>query len=308
MTTGAAPGYVDDKACAVCHRPLYDSYQEVGMAKSFSRPQTDSAIEDFTQPDLFHAPSQQYFAMHRRDTQLYFKRYQLDRHGKPINVFEQQVDWILGSGHTSRTYLYQTAGGELYQLSLVWYSQIKRWGMAPGFDRPRHDGVLRRVRRECLFCHNAYPNVPSQTDTFEGAHTFPTELPQGLDCQRCHGPGAEHVRQAFRGTLPIEQIRATIINPKRLAPHVRDDVCFQCHLQPSVALPGLRWFHRSDYSFRPGQPLGEYLVQLDVQEEGKQRTERSPYAPILSRHGSTWGVSMPNKGVSTMPSPAIAAP
>jgi tetratricopeptide (TPR) repeat protein len=274
VTTGAAPGYVDDKACAVCHQSVSASYQEVGMARSFFRPGADNVMEDFSQPAFFHAPSQQYLVMQRRGERLSFKRYQLDADGKPINVFEQPVDWVLGSGHTSRIYLYQTGSGELYQLPLVWYSQTKRWGMAPGFDRPRHDGVLRRVRRECLFCHNAYPNVPARSDTFEGAHTFPTDLPQGVGCQRCHGPGAEHARQAFRGALPIEQLRATIINPKRLEPRLRDDVCLQCHLQPSVALPGLRRFERGDYSFRPGQPLDEYLVQLDVQEEGKQRADR----------------------------------
>jgi hypothetical protein len=56
----------------------------------------------------------------------------------------------LGSGDHARTYLCQTPGGETFQLPLAWYSQIRGWGMAPGFDRPDHEGVLRRVRRECL--------------------------------------------------------------------------------------------------------------------------------------------------------------
>ncbi|MBW3549201.1 MAG: hypothetical protein KY452_13855, partial [Actinobacteria bacterium] len=76
-------------------------------------------------------------------------------------LVEQPVDWVLGSGHTSRTYLYATPGGELYQLPLAWYSQDGgHWAMAPGFDRPDHVGLLRPVRRECMFCHNAYPDVP----------------------------------------------------------------------------------------------------------------------------------------------------
>lgn len=47
-----------------------------------------------------------------------------------------------------------------------------------------------------------------------------------------------------------------------------------CHLQPSVAIPGLRRFGRSDFSFRPGEPLSDYLVQVDVEEEGRTAADR----------------------------------
>ena len=47
-----------------------------------------------------------------------------------------------------------------------------------------------------------------------------------------------------------------------------------CHLQPSVALPGLRRFGRNDFSFRPGEPLADYFVQVDVEEEGRAVADR----------------------------------
>ena len=47
-----------------------------------------------------------------------------------------------------------------------------------------------------------------------------------------------------------------------------------CHLQPSVALPGLRRFGRGDFSYRAGEPLSDYLVQVDVEEEGQAPSER----------------------------------
>ena len=105
----------------------------------------------------------------------------------------------MGSGKHSRVYLYSTPNGELYQLPIAWYTQEKRWAMAPGFDRPDHLGVHRRVRRECMFCHNAYPDVPAGSDLYGPYQTFPAELPEGLGCQRCHGPGAEHARLALLG-------------------------------------------------------------------------------------------------------------
>lgn len=274
VTKGAAPGYIEDRVCAMCHSQKYRSYQEVGMAQSFYRPKAERFIENFKENHFFHELSKRHYEMIRRDDQLFFKRYQRDEKGNPINVFEIKIDWIMGSGNHSRVYLYQTEAGELYQLPVAWYTQTQSWGMAPGFDWPTHLGVTRVVRRECMFCHNAYPNVPVGNDAFEAPHVYPKQLPEGTGCQRCHGPGANHVRTVFSGELDTKKIRAAIINPKRLTPQLRDDICFECHMQPSVVIFGVRRFDRPVYSFRPGQRLSDYLVQVDVKEEGKEKIER----------------------------------
>ena len=274
VTGGAAPGYVDDRLCGRCHADLYRSYREVGMARSFYRPRPENLIEDFEANGFYHRPSRRHYEMIRRDGRLVMRRYQLDAAGEPINVVEQEVDWILGSGNHSRTYLYATPGGELFQLPIAWYTQTQSWGMAPGFDRPDHLGLLRSVRRECMFCHNAYPDVPAGSDARDVPHVFPRELPEGLGCQRCHGPGAEHSRLAMRPEVALEELNAAIVNPGRLAPRRRDDVCYGCHMQASVAIPGVRRFGRGDYSFRPGEPLADYLVATDIVEAGRDRRKR----------------------------------
>jgi hypothetical protein len=112
---------------------------------------------------------------------------------------------------------YRDADGEPFQLPLAWYTQEGRWGMAPGYDRPDHEGVLRRVRRECLFCHNGYPEVAAGSDAYGAPQTYPEKLPEWLGCRRCHGPGGEHVRRASGGTEPKETIRAANVNPARLS-------------------------------------------------------------------------------------------
>ncbi len=274
VTAGAAPGYVPDKTCRMCHAELYASYQEVAMARSFRRAGGGDGIEDLTSARFTHTASGQRFEIARSgDGKLVFRRYQLGAEEAGVPPFEAEVAWVLGSGNHARTYLYQTPAGELYQLPLGWYSQEKAWNMAPGYDRPDHEGVMRRVRRECMFCHNAYPEVEPGSDAYGAPPLYPASLPEGIGCQRCHGPGAEHLRRAFGGA-PREQVREAVVNPARLAPARRDDVCLGCHLQPSVALPGLRRFERADYSFRPGEALSDYLVQVDVDEEGRPRSER----------------------------------
>ncbi|HEY2322765.1 MAG TPA: tetratricopeptide repeat protein [Thermoanaerobaculia bacterium] len=262
----AVTGYVDDVSCASCHAKIVRTYQHVGMSKSFYRPRQNDAIEDFAKLPFRHARSGDVMELRWQKGRLVFRRWRVDASGKPLHLFEQPVDWILGSGDHARTYLYQTPNGELYQLPLAWYTQTKEWGMAPGYDRPDHEGVLRRARTECLFCHNAYGDLPKNADTgYWRNQNFPAELPEGIGCQRCHGPGAEHVRKASSGADDAV-VRAAIVNPSRLDPVLRNDVCYQCHLQPSVAFPGIRRFGRDVNSFRPGEPLPSYVLHLDIKD------------------------------------------
>jgi Tfp pilus assembly protein PilF len=264
-------GYAPDRACAGCHADLAASYSAVGMAQSFARPAAARAIESFDQPFL-HAPSGRLYSMAREGDTYIFRRHLLDSNGQPVFEIELTVAWILGSGHTSRTYLYAAPSGELFQLPIAWYSQEQRWGMAPGYDQRDHPELSRRVRRECMFCHNAYPEAAPGADSYGTPPFFADELPQGTGCQRCHGPGADHIELAASGF--VRSAIMAIVNPRDLPAERARDVCYQCHLQPSVALFGARVFGRSDYSFRPGQSLAEYRVLMDVDQESRARAER----------------------------------
>lgn len=267
VTTGAAPGYVEDKTCATCHSEIYQSYQAVGMAKSFTTPSRDKFIENFDLPPFYHDKSQRYFQVLQQGDELTFKRWQQDENGLQINLFEQKIDYILGSGHKTRSYLYRAPGGELFQLPIGWYTQEQQWGLSPGYDNPHHMGVKREVARQCMFCHNGFAEVELGSDEHFQPHIFPEQLPHGTGCQRCHGPGAEHVQTVLNGAQSIEQIHATIVNPAKLPVDKRDSVCFQCHMLPSVDLVGVRNFARNDYSFRPGEDINDYLHHVEVLDE-----------------------------------------
>ena len=274
LSDGAAPGYVPDEACAQCHREIFDSFMQVGMGNAFMRPRAEVFIEDFQDNHYHHEPSQRHYEMMREGDRLFFRRYQLDDTGQEIHIFEEEVDWILGSGYTSRSYLFQTEVGELYQLPIAWYSQTNSWGISPGYDTPYHLGVTRPVRRECMFCHNSYPNVPTGNDTPLEPHLYPHDMAEGLGCQRCHGPGGEHTRISIAEPINYEAIRTSIVNTDGSDTEALNGVCYQCHMQPTVAIPGTRHLGRTDYSFEAGDPLADYIIYVDIEVEDEDRSER----------------------------------
>lgn len=270
---GAAPGHLPDSACRQCHPVLWDSYQAVGMAQSFAPANAARAIEDFARASFVQAETGDHYALTRDGSELWFDRYRLDAQGRKSDALRLRVDYILGSGNRARSYLHRTSAGELFQLPIGWYAQGQLFAMAPGFEGAQHPGVERQVRRECMFCHNAYPQVPAGSDHHDQPQLFPADLPAGIGCQRCHGPGAAHVRAIVTGQ-PLPAIRAAIVNPARLAWSRRNEICFQCHLLPAVAVIGARRIDRADYSYQPGQKLADYQVPVDITLADRAAGER----------------------------------
>lgn len=256
--------YVDAAVCAGCHADRAAGFRKTGMGRSFARVRPGQ-IPEFGKP-FHHQASDSYFAMIARDGRYYQRRWQMGFDGKETNVDEKQVDYVVGSGNHSFTYLHLTSRGALQVLPLSWYSEKGGyWDMSPGYDQPDFPGSVRPVHYECLFCHNAYPKIPEAPEHNASAEmTFAEPLPEGIDCQRCHGPGQRHVALATSGE-PRDQIRAAIVNPRRLAPERELEVCMQCHLETtSQDLPhDIRRFARAPFSYVPGQPLGDFKIEFD---------------------------------------------
>jgi tetratricopeptide (TPR) repeat protein len=290
VTEGAAPGYVPDEACAECHEGLADAYGHVGMGRSFHRMDPDAVVEDFEAGPFFHEASGNWYEMLRRGDEFYQRRWRVDADGERYAELERRVHWAVGSAHNGRSYLHQNARGELYQLPLVWYPKQGSWGMAPGYDIPRHLGFTRIVRRRCMFCHNGYPEAPAGSDSFGRPQVFPRELPEGIGCQRCHGPGAEHVRAANDPDATDEAIAASILNPAHLEPELAEDVCFQCHLQSTTTVESfVRRLGRDDYSFLPGEPFADFNLPVNL-DEGIPDSERFEinHHPYRLRQSRCW--------------------
>jgi predicted CXXCH cytochrome family protein len=252
------------KLCAPCHRGVWETYQRTAMARSFYPAAPQNMVEDFN-ATYFHQPSNSYFTMLQRGGKYFQKRYQLAAGGRtPINVVEKQVDYVMGSGNHARTYLHRTPANTLIELPLGWYAEKGGYfAMNPGYDRPDHEGFRRPISYDCMFCHNAYPGTPAVPSSTQSVYIG--ALPEGIDCQRCHGSGAKHAALAGTAGVKPGDIRAAIVNPARLTPDRQMEVCMACHLEStSFPLPNaLQRFDRGPFSYRPGEPLADFILNFD---------------------------------------------
>lgn len=235
------------------------------MGRSFSSPTVEDTLANWSKP-YYHAPSQSYFTMLRRNGKLLQRRHQLGPDGLPTNVMEKQIDFVLGSGNHARTFLHRTPRNTLIELPLGWYADNGgHWAMNPGYDRPDHEGFRRKVSYDCMYCHNGYPKIPEGHDQPFAEPVYVDPLPTGIDCQRCHGPGRQHIALAGSGKATPAAIRQAIVNPARLSPQRRDEVCIQCHLETtSFPLPNsLQRYDRGPFDYQPGQPLSNQWLFFD---------------------------------------------
>jgi tetratricopeptide (TPR) repeat protein len=236
------------------------------MGRSLFKPAPGNTIEDYTNNHEFdHSASETRYSMIVRGADYYQRRWQIGFDGKETNVEELKIDYVLGSGNHARSYLHRTATGGYIELPLGWYARNGGyWGMSPGFDNP-HPQTRRFASYECIFCHDDFPRIPAGHETPGSDPVFAGGLPEGIDCGRCHGDGANHMRLAQTSGAKPAEIRASIVNPRRLTSALQRDACMQCHLEPTSGdLPSLiRRFDRGPFSFRPGEPLANFEYVFD---------------------------------------------
>jgi len=254
--------YADPKSCAQCHTVEATGYATTGMARAFYKPQAKDTVEvSVKDRQFFHTVSGTYYSMTEHGGKYFQRRWQQGFDGKPDNVEELQIDYIMGSGNHVRTYLHREENGTLIELPMAWYAELGgHWGMNPGYDNP-HPMTRRPIAYECMFCHNAYPEIPvTEHRDLSANPVYNDPLPEGIDCQRCHGPGAAHVKAAQSTGMSVSQVRALILNPARLSNERKMEVCEQCHLETtSHSLPDrIRHYNQTPFGYAANQSLASF--------------------------------------------------
>lgn len=238
QNTGEKVAYLGDENCAGCHFQETDSFRRHPMGRSMVSID-QFAAQHSKQP--FLAENYRY-SVEKRDGKTIHIEEELDRAGKVVKRTEEPVSLVVGSGTRGHAFLLKKAD-KLFQSPVSWYSSLEKYGLAPGYQRGNLH-FSRQIRQPCLHCHAN--QVEARADDALSIHGL------AIGCERCHGPGELHDKTQKM----VDGYDHTIVNPARLTPTRRDQVCYQCHLQLDARqeIPG-----KDVTQFRPGLDLNDFI-------------------------------------------------
>jgi Flp pilus assembly protein TadD len=242
--------YVGIASCRQCHQSMYESFIQTGMGQSFAAATREKSAGRFGAHDqVYDAVRDFYYRPFWDKDTLKLSEFRLK--GKDT-VYKrvERIDYIIGSGQHTNSHMY-LRNGYLFQAPITFYTQKKEWDLPPGFENGANPRFSRQIGLECMTCHNSYPRY------VQGSENKYHEIPQGIDCERCHGPGSIHVKEKMAGKL-VDITRETdysIVNPAKLPVDLQFEICQRCHLQGNAVLKEGKSF----YDFRPGMHLSEVM-------------------------------------------------
>jgi len=241
--------FVGKETCKSCHEDKFNTFINTGMGKSFDLATKQKSSAKFGPEHIVYDTLHNlYYHPFWINDSLYIMEYRLSGNDT-IHKRVEKVDYIIGSGQHTNSHM-MNVNGFVYQLPMTWYAQDKKWDLPPGYENGRNVRFSRSIETECMSCHNAMPVVAKNS-----LNKF-LVVPQGINCERCHGPGSEHVREMMsrRYVDTATQIDYSIVNPRKLPWERQIDICQRCHLQGNSVLKRGKTF--SD--FKPGMILSDF--------------------------------------------------
>jgi hypothetical protein len=240
---GYGRAFAGSTACGSCHLDVYKNHIQTAHYRD-SRPASAATIKGSFDSGrnryVFNASTE--VVMERKGSGLFQTALV---NGKMYK--SEPFDIVIGSGKKGQTYLYYGEEGKLFQLPISYSTFTDSWCNSPGYY-PDSIRFNRQVTAYCLECHAT--NAGSGPDAvFDQEIIDKTQIIYGIDCERCHGPGAQHV--SYQTAHPGDRQAKYIINPGMLPRQRRLDACALCHSGLGVAL-------RPAFSFRAGDPLRNY--------------------------------------------------
>lgn len=254
--------YVGSQLCGSCHAEQYETFMRTGMGQSFHFATKEKTAATFDHNALvFDTTNNFYYLPYFAKDSMFIKEFRLAENGDTTHKHTEKVAFIVGSGQHTNSHIYE-CNGFLRQAPITFYTQKGIWDMAPGFEGGFSSGFNRIIGHECMSCHNSYPDfVKTSENKFR-------DIPLGIGCERCHGPGSEHVKLIGEGQRidTSKYIDYSIVNPGKLEKDLQMSICQRCHIQGvSVLAEG------KDYdSFQPGKPITETMKVFLPKYSGAQ--------------------------------------
>jgi len=256
--------YTGAKACINCHQNIFNSYAHSNHYNTSSEV-NNNQLKKLIAPsnNRFYFTGTDYIRIEEKDSAL-FQSYFVNEK----ETVSKKFDMAFGSAEKAQTYGYWKEN-KLYQLPLTWYTSMNSWANSPGFPAGRaHYG--RAIESRCFECHASYINKELvQSGRLSVSENLDrNSIVYGIDCERCHGPAAQHA--VFHQENPSVKTGKYITSIGALSRQQQLDVCAMCHSGNDQSV------QRSLFAFVPGDTLSHFYYpdfgagKSDPDVHGKQ--------------------------------------
>jgi hypothetical protein len=267
--------YAGSESCIQCHQAQHETAIHNAHYKASSSATTENILGSFTNGhNTFVYDKDTKLVMENRNDSIYQVLY---KNGKEAKAYA--FDVVFGFKHA------QTSGywrnHQFYELPISYYKSINKWATSPNYSatEPNFD---KKILKECFACHSSNiasrPVTTNSTETYTymgmDVETFMNKntLINGIDCERCHGPGKEHVQTHLK--FPDLKKSQNMVSFKNLNRQQRIDACALCHSGTDKNKL------KSRFQFKPGERLTDYFTE----------TPRSQDTINYDVHGNQFGL------------------
>jgi hypothetical protein len=242
-TSPARDRYVGDEACGSCHREKVESFHQTAHYLTSRLPDKHSILGNFVAGANAPTTSNPELSFRMDEKQDGFFQTAVQGMAPYTTERTERFGLVIGSGGKGQTYLYWK-GDLLFQLPVSYWTELG-WVNSPGY----RDGIAnfdRPIIPRCLECHATYfGSVPPPPNRYSK-----TGFVVGITCEKCHGPGREHVQH--ESSKPSGSSGSAILNPARFSRDRQLDLCAWCHAGAGVTVTPA-------FSYLPGEVLDKYL-------------------------------------------------
>ncbi|WP_076345734.1 tetratricopeptide repeat protein [Paludisphaera borealis] len=212
--------YTSAVSCRPCHASIYESQQYSRHALTFqdrwksptaSKHKAEGEIPDPISTRVRHRLTNDHGTTTLETT-------------VDDQTYRAIVQYVLGSGNHGETLVVKDAHDELREGRVSYHAKQEKWSKTIGHTDlpPDAIGYLGRpitedFARKCVHCH---------TTTASSVLTPAPERPhdRGIGCERCHGPGGNHLKAIALGLTD-----RAIVRPSAATADEVTNLCAQCH-------------------------------------------------------------------------------
>jgi predicted CXXCH cytochrome family protein len=249
--------YVGEARCQQCHAAIFQdslahrhtqTYLRGAQLRTLSR--LDQPLADPTDPKVMHAITEVDGAL-----------WQETRVGDA--VFRSLIEYAFGTSERYLTMVGRDARDQYRAARLSYYHTAEGQGWDRtflGYDQPTQTDDLqgetiggRAGVASCLHCHITYPRAGRD-------RIGPETADRAIGCERCHGPGGNHLTAVAAGFSD-----PTIVNPASASPQaVTQKRCNGCHILD----PGYQHGDREKAGWVRSQGAGWAWSRCNTESDG----------------------------------------